>query len=340
MLLIISYLLALGAGPLVSSTPLFSLNLFYLFKLKRIYFDINLIIISIIGLLISFFLTQSMDQFITSFAVILISIVLCNYILTVPSKTVHTLYRIISFLFIILYLISYSVVGNRELVGDLIGIGTYNAHYFIMLMLFTMHLIKTENVKSFDVLIFVFSGLILGGRTNIIIALLFPLFYLYRKNNLAIIILTISMFFMNAIIVEYFTEYLGGYFLDYKEKGFRLGPREVLYSCIYTKLNFYDLIIGFDIKNTLKLCFVEVIGEKTESSFIQLFAHWGIGGLFLLIYIFNAWFRNKLLWLLMLLMFRGFSGDFFFFGIYDWILILPIFLSSNKIKNDLKYIEI
>ncbi|MAV92558.1 MAG: hypothetical protein CMG01_00070 [Candidatus Marinimicrobia bacterium] len=334
MLLIISYLISLGIGSLKSAPYFFVLNFFYFFKIKKFYLEKNLLIIAFAGLSLSLFYIQNINQFFTSLAVIIISFILCNFFQQVNKKNINYFFRFFALALVLLYLISYIFFGSRNFAVQLIGIGTYNAHFFFLFITFALNLIVSKNANKYDILILSIVGLVLGGRTNIIISILLPFLYFFRNKTLLILFFSTSIFFLNNYFFSDFETILSSYFSDYDEKGFRLGPRELLYNCIYNKLSFYDYITGFSIEDKLSSCFITTIGARTESSFIQLLGNWGVFGFFWFLYISKFWLHKNYLWLYVLILFRASSGDFFFFSVFDWILLVPVFdyTHSNK-KN-------
>jgi hypothetical protein len=327
MLLIFSYLISLGIGQLISAPYYFILNSLYVFKLDRFIVKKNLLIIAFFGLLLSFFYVQNLDQSLTSLSVVLTSFVICNHFIYIKKKKIKIFFRFFSVILISIYVYSYLFFGNRLYAVELIGIGTYNAHFFFLFMSFVLYVLTHDKINFYDLLLLTFVGLLLGGRTNVIISILLPILYFTREKIFLMLIIVSVIFFINNYIYPEMETFLSSYFSDYDEKGFRMGPREILYNCIYSKLNVYDFFLGFDIENKFKLCFVSTIGSRTESSFIQLLGNWGIFGIFWFLYISKFWFNTKYLWVYLLIIFRALSGDFFFFSIFDWILLLPVFKS-------------
>lgn len=333
MLLVISYLISLGIGSLKSAPYFFGLNFFYFFKIKRLYIEKKLLIIAFAGLSLSLFYIQDLNQFFTSLTVIVVSFILCNLFQQVNKKKINYFFRFFSSIIFLIYFFSYVLFGSRMFAIELIGIGTYNAHFFFLFMTFILVSIVNNQVDIYNLLILSIMGLLLGGRTNVIISILLPILFLLRNNTVLILFLSLLIFFLNNYFFSDFETILSSYFADYDEKGFRLGPREVLYNCIYNTLGFFDYITGFSIEEKFKFCFISTVGNRTESSFIQLVGYWGIFGFIYLIYISKFWLKKRYLWLYVLILFRAGSGDFFFFSLFDWILLLPIFdynLSNKK----------
>ena len=99
-------------------------------------------------------------QFFTSLAVIIISFILCNFFQQVNKKNINYFFRFFALALVLLYLISYIFFGSRNFAVQLIGIGTYNAHFFFLFITFALNLIVSKKLE-------VQSGSSISGNVTI-----------------------------------------------------------------------------------------------------------------------------------------------------------------------------
>ena len=176
-------------------------------------------------------------------------------------------------------------------------------------------------------------GLLLGGRTTSVILLFLPFLYLVRNRIKYLLLLTALIYFSLGFILPKITDFLSLYFEDINSRQFRLGPREYHYLSIFDALEWKDYVFGFNIDSTLYLPFSQYGDYRTESSFIQLIAFSGILSIPIILYITWYWIKSGVLWLLIIIYFRSLTGDFYFYSVYDWILIYPIFQYQLIMEN-------
>lgn len=322
------YPIILGLGPLESATELFLLIIFVSIFKSRIYIYPIQIWLFVNLFLVNIFqfhgIIQNLEMLVAVISLSPMHEILSSYTLEKRRKIFHV-YLII---FGLIYIFSYVYSNGRDLAGEIIGIGTYNAHGFFALLLLAF----IREVRLSDVLMFSIFMLVVGGRTNLLLAIVaVGLFFVKDKTFLVITMLSASV----LILLYYQSDiisYVSSYNQDFASKGAELGPRALLYDCINSKASLKEYIFGVDFKQFFESCFISSVGDRVESSLITLISHIGIGSIILFIYLFFSWTRLNLLWLFILLTIRSVSGEFFFFGVYDYFIFFPALLKSKAYK--------
>ena len=319
------YPIILGLGPLESATEWFLLIIFVsIFQSKiyiypvQIWLIINLFLVNIFqfhGVL------QNLEMFVAIISLSPMHQILKSYTLERRRRIFHLYLLIIG----LIYVIGYIYSNGRDLPAEIIGIGTYNAHGFFALLL----LVFIRKVKLVDVLMFAIFMLIVGGRTNLLLALVAVGLFFVKDSSKLVISVSLSLVLLLLYNQGDFIAYASSYNEDFASKGVEFGPRAVLYDCVSNKASWKEYIFGVNVKQFFEPCFINSIGDRLESSLITLISHIGIGSVILLPYLFFYWMRQGLLWLFILLMMRSVSGEFFFFGVFDYFIFLPVLLKSK-----------
>ena len=129
MLLILTYLIALGVSTLTTRPELLIICFIYLFKLKTLYLDKILICLFLSNVILFVFNSRDISQLSQYIIVLTTSIIICNYFIKVREITCKYIYYLFCLTIITIYFTSYLLYGDREFAIELIGIGSYHAHF-------------------------------------------------------------------------------------------------------------------------------------------------------------------------------------------------------------------
>lgn len=322
------YPIILGLGPLPSNTVLFPLILLVcIFRSEVLIYPIQIYLIANM-LVVNLFQFHGVDQNL-ELIVAVVSIsplhqILSNYSLGLRRNIYYVYILIVGAIYV------YAGVhfGNRDFAQEIIGIGTYNAHGFFALLLLAF--IREINLR--DTLTLACFLFIVGGRTNLLLGIIAIGLFGVKER---ILLITSLLLMFSIILWEYQTdllEYVSNFNQDFASKGVGMGPRGLLYSCMYEKTSLYDYILGVDFKSFFESCFDISVGDKVESSVITMISHLGLGSIVLLLYLIYHWKISGHLWLFILLMIRAISGEFFFFGVFDYFIFLPVLYNTKAYK--------
>ncbi len=128
--------------------------------------------------------------------------------------------------------------------------------------------------------------------------------------------------------------------------GIQAGPREVLYGCYISLFEFNWLFFGVDIPSLWQQCrlfFPNIAFGSSESSIMNIISYFGFIGVISLLYLTlkSLTYSTKSLYgfILLCLLLRSATGDFFIGNVFDWVYFYSLFFfidQSELTKGDLR----